>query len=189
MANLINADTSNGLKLTSDTSGEIQLQSAGTTIATVDSTGLTMASGKNLVTTGPAFSAYANAALSITGGVPTKIQMNTEEFDTNSNYDNVTNYRFTPTVAGYYQVSGSIGGSPTSAGYFFTMVYKNGSNYKSGANFPISGTYGPQSVCSSLVYLNGSTDYIELYGQAQNTNSIGGASSITFFQAFLARAA
>jgi len=36
MANLINADTSNGLKLTSDTSGEIQLQSAGTTAVTID---------------------------------------------------------------------------------------------------------------------------------------------------------
>ena len=48
MATIINADTSNGLKLTSDTSGEIKLQSAGTDIATVSSTGLTMASGKTI---------------------------------------------------------------------------------------------------------------------------------------------
>jgi hypothetical protein len=48
MATIINADTSNGLKLTSDTSGEIALQSAGTTIATVSSTGIAMASGKTL---------------------------------------------------------------------------------------------------------------------------------------------
>ena len=41
MATLINADTSNGLKLTSDTSGIIQLQSGGTTKATVNSSGLT----------------------------------------------------------------------------------------------------------------------------------------------------
>ena len=41
MATIINADTSNGLKLTSDTSGIIQLQSGGTTKATVNSTGLT----------------------------------------------------------------------------------------------------------------------------------------------------
>ena len=52
MSVLINADIINGLKLTSDTSGEIQLQSAGTTIATVDSTGITMASGKGLAATG-----------------------------------------------------------------------------------------------------------------------------------------
>ena len=46
MATIINADTSDGLKLTSDTSGEIKLQSAGADIATVNSSGITMASGK-----------------------------------------------------------------------------------------------------------------------------------------------
>jgi len=54
MTTLFNADTSDGLKITSDTSGEIALQSAGTTIATVSSTGLAMASGKTL--TGDAIS-------------------------------------------------------------------------------------------------------------------------------------
>jgi hypothetical protein len=44
----INADTTNGLVLTSDTSGEIKLQSAGTDIATVDSSGITMAAGKTI---------------------------------------------------------------------------------------------------------------------------------------------
>jgi hypothetical protein len=40
MSVLINADTSDGLKLTSDTSGEIKLQSAGTDIATVTANGI-----------------------------------------------------------------------------------------------------------------------------------------------------
>jgi hypothetical protein len=48
MSVLINADTSDGLVLTSDTSGEIKLQSAGADIATVDSTGIAMAAGKTL---------------------------------------------------------------------------------------------------------------------------------------------
>lgn len=39
MATIINADTSNGLKLTSDTSGIIELQSGGTTKATINSSG------------------------------------------------------------------------------------------------------------------------------------------------------
>ena len=51
MATTINADTSDGLKLTADTSGTLELQSAGTTIATVSSTGLAMASGKTLPAT------------------------------------------------------------------------------------------------------------------------------------------
>ena len=57
MAITFNADTTNGAVITSDTSGEIKLQSAGADIATVSSTGITMASGKNLITTAPAFSA------------------------------------------------------------------------------------------------------------------------------------
>ena len=45
MSTIINADTSNGLKLTSDTSGEIELQSAGVTKAKITSSGLQNASG------------------------------------------------------------------------------------------------------------------------------------------------
>ena len=41
MATIINADTSNGLKLTSDTSGLIEFQSGGVTKAGVNATGLT----------------------------------------------------------------------------------------------------------------------------------------------------
>ena len=40
MASILNADTSNGLKLTSDTSGEIKLQSAGTDIVSVTANGM-----------------------------------------------------------------------------------------------------------------------------------------------------
>lgn len=48
----INADTTNGLVMTSDTSGELKLQSAGADIATVDSSGITMAAGKVISNSG-----------------------------------------------------------------------------------------------------------------------------------------
>ena len=48
MATIINADTSDGLKLTSDTSGEIQFQSAGVVKAQVTSGGLQDASGNSI---------------------------------------------------------------------------------------------------------------------------------------------
>ena len=48
MSTIINADTSGGLKLESDLTGTLELQSAGTTIATVSSTGIAMASGKTV---------------------------------------------------------------------------------------------------------------------------------------------
>jgi len=43
MATIINADTSAGLKLTSDTSGIVEIQNAGTTKLTVNSSGATVA--------------------------------------------------------------------------------------------------------------------------------------------------
>jgi hypothetical protein len=64
----INADTTNGLVLTSDTSGEIKLQSAGADIATVGSSGITMASGKGLA--GDASSLTNIPAANLTGSLP-----------------------------------------------------------------------------------------------------------------------
>ena len=54
----------------------------------------------------PAFRAYNVAVQNISNATWTKVQLTTELFDTNSNFDNSTNYRFTPTVAGYYQFNG-----------------------------------------------------------------------------------
>ena len=48
MATIINADTSDGLKLTSDTSGQIDLQSAGSTKARVSSAGLAVLDGADV---------------------------------------------------------------------------------------------------------------------------------------------
>ena len=48
MSSTINADTTNGVVVTSDTSGEIILQSAGAGVATVHNTGIEMHSGKDL---------------------------------------------------------------------------------------------------------------------------------------------
>jgi hypothetical protein len=48
MATIINADTSDGLKLTSDTSGQIDFQSAGSTKAQVSSTGLAVLNGADV---------------------------------------------------------------------------------------------------------------------------------------------
>ena len=74
MATTINADTSDGLKLTADASGEIELQSAGVTQAKVTSSGLqnasgvaiTAQSGKNLIINGDMMIDQRNAGASVT---------------------------------------------------------------------------------------------------------------------------
>mgnify|MGYP003348389678 CR=1 FL=1 len=109
---VINASTSGpgGIQMGGDASGNLQLQSAGNTIATISSTGLTMNSG-NIVQAPnavPAFSAVPNQNQSVTSGSEVKVSLQTKLFDTANAFDNTTNYRFQPTVAGYYQINAQI---------------------------------------------------------------------------------
>jgi hypothetical protein len=137
---------------------------------------------------GPAFSAYANTdQTGVLSGVSTKVLFATEEFDTNSNY---ASSRFTPTVAGYYQITARTDWSITSGACFIT-IYKNGTAYKGGALNGATGS-GTGPTATGLVYCNGSTDYIEIYAYQNNgTNTIFGSSnsSYTFFQGAMVRAA
>jgi len=193
MASSINASTSGagGVITTADNTGILNLQSAGTTVAAVSSTGVAVtgtlsASGAITATGGivvgaaaaPAFSVYLTGNQSVTNNVFTKVTFNTETFDTNNNFDSTTNYRFTPTVAGYYQINGTImfGGVGMTLGG--TYIYKNGAAYKNAAQVP-SSTYYSGSTVADVIYFNGSTDYIELYGL------ITGTSGLLFFSQIL----
>jgi hypothetical protein len=140
--------------------------------------------------TGPAFSAFMSASQTVTTATWTKANFNTEEFDTNSCYNNAT-YEFTPTVAGYYQVNihFTFGGTaPTEVGM---ALYKNGSPYKYLALLGPGFNNGGISQNSCLVYLNGSTDYISAYGycSATGTPTLSGGTQQSSFQASLVRSA
>lgn len=133
-----------------------------------------------VASTGPAFRATTSGNTGCALNTWTKIQFNTKTFDTNNNYDNTTNYRFTPTVAGYYQVNGSIGFPSYTATYVNLVIYKNGSVY-SGYGSGYNSSAGMVSFTTTdLVYLNGSTDYIEIYvvqGTSGTLNASGGVFS------------
>jgi hypothetical protein len=113
---------------------------------------------------GPAFSAYrATSNQSISNATFTKVQLNAEEYDTNNNFDSTTNYRFTPTVAGYYQINANISYVASSGlTQIYLAIYKNGSAYST-TNSPSSYGAGGNIGRSMQIYMNGSTDYIELY--------------------------
>jgi len=115
-----------------------------------------------------AFSAIPSSSTSVTNATFTKISYGTEEFDTNLNYDTSTN-RFTPTVAGYYQVNASINYvAATPAGTNALLaIYKNGSWFKSS-----SGGNIPYFNIASLIYLNGTTDYIEIYAHQSSGSTL-----------------
>ena len=137
---------------------------------------------------GPAFNAYQSSGHNVTNTTWTKIQLQTENFDTANCFDNTTNYRFTPNVAGYYLISGCLlFGTTTNARM---SIYKNGAGVASGGCAGVSGL-NAQGSTSVILYLNGSTDYVELYGyQATGgTVSTSPGADVTVFSGVLMRAA
>lgn len=91
----------------------------------------------------------------------TKMQMNVEQYDTGSNYDAVTNFRFTAPVNGFYTFCGrtSIGGGAN--GRAVQCLYKNGVILSRGddtshASNPIGGCVVDQIQLTA-------GDYIEYY--------------------------
>ena len=157
------------LILNGATSGSVTLESpavSGTTTLTLPaSTGTVMVNG-------PAFSVYRGSNQSVSSGVATKVQLDTETFDTASAFDSTTNFRFTPLVAGYYQVNGVIRFNGTNLTEAQAAIFKNGSTEINGSY----NVYSAQSVifclASGLVYLNGSTDYLELFAYTVGTTPI-----------------
>jgi hypothetical protein len=134
----------------------------------------------------PAFSAYQSSAQTLSSGTLTKIQFQTEEFDTANAFDSTTNYRFTPQVAGYYQITAAISISTTNTPTVL-YLYKNGAINKyicQSGTAALGSGFG-----TALVYLNGSTDYIELYAIITTGQALIAQSSLTYFQAVMARAA
>lgn len=160
-------------------------------VTTGDTASVTQAMlGTGLAGTGPAFSAYRSSSQSITGGAYTKVQFDTEQFDTASCYDNATNYRFTPNVAGYYQFLSTVDVGAANNRYT-GYLYKNGSSFIQGVNIVGNGTNSQGVTLSCIAYANGSTDYFEIYVQGNNSATLGyGAAPLySYFQAFLVRAA
>ena len=122
-----------------------------------------------LPTNTPAFEAYGAEQTGISSSTWTKISFGTEVFDTNSMYD-TSAYRFTPTVAGKYFVYGLLyleSSSGTRADRAVVAIYKNGSSYKQvvAMNVVDNVSSGPSGNVSAVIEFNGSSDYVELYGQ------------------------
>lgn len=163
-----------------DTSGTVTLTApavAGTTTLTLPTTTSTLAIN------GPAFSAYQSSGQSLTANVNTKVTFTTELWDTNSNF---ASSRFTPTVAGYYQINGAVQTNETAT--ISISINKNGGVYVYGSYTGVNGA-APLQVVSSLVYFNGSTDYVEIFVYSNINGSTNPNYNVTYFNGFLARSA
>jgi hypothetical protein len=138
----------------------------------------------NIAGNGPAFSGTLSGNQTLSTAVYQKMSINTMEFNTGSFFD-TTNYRFLPTVAGYYQFNAAI--TVTAAQVILMSFYKNGSSVKRtfySYNSPVFVANG-----SALIYLNGSTDYVELIGRSETGGTALAGSNETWFQGYLVKAA
>ena len=122
----------------------------------------------------PAFAAYRSGSSQVVAaGTATLAALQTEEFDTDAAFDNVTNYRFQPLVAGYYmvtaQIAGNASGTLTNVN---AAIRKNGSEVRRATGNVTANANSTTVTVSGLVALNGSTDYVALWGLVSGTGTL-----------------
>ena len=119
----------------------------------------------------PAFHVSLSSDQSVANTTATKIQFDNEFLDTDNCWDSTTNYRFQPTVEGRYMIGGLLRfQSSASASQLFFDVRKNGSAYVQ--SYYTNSYYNGHPI-NVIVYLNGSTDYVEFFAHHNfgvNTN-------------------
>jgi len=132
----------------------------------------------------PYFQAYRGGTTqSISAGTWTKVQINTEIVDSANAYDNSTNYRFTPQTAGKYYIYGQATNSTSSdMDRCQSGIYLNGSAISQTNTFSSDSSSGHTA---TIVDLNGSSDYVELYCYFGVGSNIDLQNRATFFGGFL----
>ena len=147
------------------------LKRTGTGTITLGQSGDTIALGsgasQTLAANTPSFTATLTSDTSISDDTVTLIPCDSELFDTDNAYDNTAgNYKFTPQVAGKYFVFvyAQANASSGQGGDFNAYIYKNGSQiHVSEYNFTDGAASRLSASASSIVDMNGSTDYIQGY--------------------------
>lgn len=142
----------------------------------------------------PAFHAFLSASTNPADNVITKTQCDTVVLDTDNCYDNTTNYRFTPTVAGKYFVYTQARCSASSSANLinaYSYIYRNGNNkIYNDNNYTGNQITVNCPVASGIVDMNGTTDYLEAYHRINTASgsgmSLSGNTAIsrTFFGAY-----
>ena len=129
------------------------------------------------------FRARRVAAFNSTSSSLSLIQFDTEDFDTNNNFDVTTNKgRYTVPVSGFYQINAR-SGSANAGGYATCAIYKNGSLLQIGPQVNASAVI---SAGISDTFQFNAGDYIEIYHRHDAVSACEvTAGSQAFFSGFL----
>jgi hypothetical protein len=129
---------------------------------------------------GGIFGAHSNAATALAANTAAKVNFQVTDFDTSGNF---SSSRFTPQVPGYYQIHGNVSAGATTS-YLIAIISKNnaGGNGLSGQYvFVAAGTAGLFGHVTGIVFLNGSTDFVEIWAQSGAAINTGGSATTDYF--------
>jgi len=161
----------------------IQVGDSGDTItipsgATITNSGTANGFGE---TNTPIFAARRTSGQTLSSGSWTKIQLATEDIDTDSAFDNSSNYRFTVPSgkAGKYLISFNVAVASntgvSNAKQLFVALYKNGSSYLQNFFDGRNNAYGDTFEGSASYILDlSASDYVELYAKYHDVSSGNG---------------
>lgn len=143
----------------------------GTTAATIASDG-TVSFANGLSLNQPAFAAKRTSQQTANQGTATKVQFDTEIYDSDNKYDNTTDYRFTPTVAGVYVFHAQVSNNNLyNQAMLNIFLRKNGSTIMTGSVTGNNSTSNrDHTVNISMVDVANSTDYYEVWAEQQLAN-------------------
>lgn len=128
------------------------------------------------------FCVYRSSAQNTGNNAFSKVQFNTETFDTNSNYDNATNYRYTIPVTGFYYFNANAQSS-VSAANFITSIYVDGAETKRG-RFNAATATGCGAQISAMMSLT-AAQYVEVYTLTTSAVALDVSAVQTYFEGFL----
>ena len=181
--NLITYDASGDpAYVTTGTSGQI-LTSGGAGVAPTFQTAA--GGGDNT----PSFCAYLSADQNVSADTSVKIQFNTEVFDTNSAYDNSSNYRFTVPSgeAGKYVIMMDVHGNNSDAGATSMngYIYKNGALFRQVNNHLTANSINRMHLPLNFIDDASVSDYYECYVNLSGSSTKVEGGTGTFGSTFM----
>jgi len=137
----------------------------------------------------PSFHVHASGNQNLNDNTLTKINFPSEDYDADSTYDNSSNFRFTPGVAGkyhlYFLVKLETGANNNNIEYIEGHIYKNGSTISKFMNdFRDDKDGRAMTVMGSSVVESDADDYFEIYALINHDAGQGlaaGGNHETFF--------
>lgn len=175
--------TYNGHTMPGGTADTVALIGASQTLSSKTLDSSCSVSGSGIVSFGswPVFSVHNNGVgITLTAGAWTKLTWSSEEFDVGATF---ASNKFTPAIAGYYQLNFSVYIAALVAGKLAQVaVYKNGTVYKVGG-YQYQQTTGDMAMNGSVVVSSDADDYFEIFAYHNDTvdRSTSGSAENTYF--------